>query len=187
MEVGAYLDETFNERLIGVLSTNDNANLSLMGLPSNEASKLKAMIIPVYISGNRQGTIIVYRNKPIYGIDDIITAEYAATVVGLELTYSIAEEDGEEQRKLKDVADCIKTLTELEIVALEAVLSNVSSVNEYVVTKNIADNLGITRSVLINALKKAESAGVIEVRSAGSKGTRITIKNEYLIKKLKKK
>ena len=46
--------------------------------------------------------------------------------------------------------------------------------------------VGITRSVIVNALRKFESAGVIESRSLGMKGTHIKILNEKLIDELKK-
>ena len=50
----------------------------------------------------------------------------------------------------------------------------------------MADKVGITRSVIVNALKKFESAGVIESRSLGMKGTHIKILNDKLIDELKK-
>ena len=49
------------------------------------------------------------------------------------------------------------------------------------VASRIADKLGITRSVIVNALSKLESAGVIESRSLGMKGTFIRILNPYLL------
>ncbi|MFB8734491.1 hypothetical protein ACEQPO_13015 [Bacillus sp. SL00103] len=46
----------------------------------------------------------------------------------------------------------------------------------------IADRVGITRSVIVNALRKLESAGVIESRSLGMKGTYIKVlNNKFLI------
>ena len=50
----------------------------------------------------------------------------------------------------------------------------------------IADKVGITRSVIVNALRKFESAGVIESRSLGMKGTHIKILNPKLLDELKK-
>ena len=44
------------------------------------------------------------------------------------------------------------------------------------VASKIADKVGITRSVIVNALRKFESAGVIESRSSGMKGTYINYK-----------
>ena len=54
------------------------------------------------------------------------------------------------------------------------------------VASRIADRVGITRSVIVNALRKFESAGVIESRSLGMKGTHIKILNDKLIPELEK-
>ncbi len=50
----------------------------------------------------------------------------------------------------------------------------------------IADRSGITRSVIVNALRKLESAGVVESRSLGMKGTRIKITNSKFKDELNK-
>lgn len=42
------------------------------------------------------------------------------------------------------------------------------------ITSRLADKVGITRSVIVNALKKCESAGIIETKSSGMKGTTIS-------------
>ena len=49
----------------------------------------------------------------------------------------------------------------------------------------IADRVGITRSVIVNALRKFESAGVIESRSSGMKGTYIKVLNDVIFDELK--
>ena len=57
------------------------------------------------------------------------------------------------------------------------------------VASKIADKVGITRSVIVNALRKFESAGVIESRSSGMKGTYIKVLNDMVfdeVEKLKK-
>lgn len=50
----------------------------------------------------------------------------------------------------------------------------------------IADRVGITRSVIVNALRKFESAGVIESRSSGMKGTYIKVVNDVVFDELNK-
>jgi transcriptional pleiotropic repressor len=55
------------------------------------------------------------------------------------------------------------------------------------VASKIADRARITRSVIVNALRKLESAGVIESKSLGMKGTHIKILNVHLIEEVKKK
>ena len=53
------------------------------------------------------------------------------------------------------------------------------------VASRVADKSSITRSVIVNALRKLESAGVIESRSLGMKGTHIKVINEKLLEYLK--
>ena len=52
------------------------------------------------------------------------------------------------------------------------------------VASKIADRVGITRSVIVNALRKFESAGVIESRSSGMKGTYIKVLNDVVFEEL---
>ena len=52
------------------------------------------------------------------------------------------------------------------------------------VASKIADRVGITRSVIVNALRKFESAGVIESRSSGMKGTYIKVLNDVVFQEL---
>ena len=54
------------------------------------------------------------------------------------------------------------------------------------VASRIADDTGITRSVIVNALRKFESAGVIESKSLGMKGTYIRVLNEHLLDEIQK-
>ena len=51
--------------------------------------------------------------------------------------------------------------------------------------KPYADKAGITRSVIVNALRKFESAGVIESRSSGMKGTNIKVINDAVFDELR--
>jgi transcriptional pleiotropic repressor len=52
------------------------------------------------------------------------------------------------------------------------------------VASKIAELAGITRSIIVTGLKKLESAGVIESKSAGMKGTKVRICNDMLIEEL---
>ena len=70
-----------------------------------------------------------------------------------------------------------ESLSYSEVEAIEEILKNITNNESVVVASKIADNLGITRSVIVNALRKFESAGIIESRSLGMKGTFIRIKN----------
>ena len=58
--------------------------------------------------------------------------------------------------------------------------------NQVAIDRMHADNVGITRSVIVNALRKFESAGVIDCKSSGMKGTYIKVINEYVFDELTK-
>ena len=57
------------------------------------------------------------------------------------------------------------------------ILDGLSGEEGTIVASKVAESLGITRSVVVNGLRKLESAGIIETSSAGMKGTRIRIIN----------
>ena len=90
-----------------------------------------------------------------------------------------SEEMTQEQHKEQDVTAAIQTLSRLEARAMSCVLGELEDVSEGVlVTSRLADKVGITRSVIVNALKKCESAGIIKTKSSGVKGTTIRVVND---------
>ena len=107
--VGGFIDNMLNERLLGVLSTKENVNLTTLGFESEDIRKFQAIISPIEIAGERLGTLFVYKNGDQYDIDDIILCEYGSTVVGLEMLRAVNEENAEEQRKVNGVKRAINT------------------------------------------------------------------------------
>lgn len=185
-KVGTFVDKDFNARLLGVLSTKENVNLETLGFDEALAVDTTALIAPVEISGVRLGTLFVYKKNGRYDIDDIILCEYGTTVVGLEMTRSTSEESAEEKRRQSDVASAIGTLSYSEMEAITYIFDELQDGEGILVASRIADRVGITRSVIVNALRKFESAGVIESRSAGMKGTSIKVRNDAVYEEMEK-
>ena len=185
-DVGGFVDKMFNERLLGVLSTKENVNLLTLGFTSGNERKYKALIAPVDIAGERLGTLFMYKCINDYDIDDIILCEYGATVVGLEMMSSVCNETAEDERKKKIVKSAISTLSASELQAIKAVFDALDGTEGILVASRIADNTGITRSVIVNALKKFDSAGVISTKSSGMKGTKIKVLNEAVFDAIKR-
>ncbi len=179
-EIGGIIDHMLNERLLGVLSTKENVNLVTLGFESNGVSKYQAIITPIDIAGERLGTLFIYKVQEQYTIDDIILCEYGATVVGLEMLRAVNEESAEETRKLQVVKSAISTLSFSEMEAITHIFDELDGNEGILVASKIADRVGITRSVIVNALRKFESAGVIESRSSGMKGTYIKVLNPVI-------
>ena len=185
-DTGGFVDNMLNERLLGVLSTKENVNLLTLGFSGGSERKFKALIAPVDIAGERLGTLFIYKCVADYDIDDIILCEYGATVVGLEMMSSVNNENAEDERKKKIVNSAIKTLSASELQAVKAVFAHMDGMDGILVASRIADDTGITRSVIVNALKKFDSAGVISTKSSGMKGTKIKVLNEVVYDELKK-
>ena len=179
-KVGGFVDEMLNERLLSVLSTKENVNLSTLGFTIENVKKFQALIAPVEIAGERLGTLFMYKSDSSYEIDDIILSEYGTTVVGLEMMRSVNEETAEESRKKKIVRSAI------DLDAIKSIFKELDGNEGTLVASKIADNVGITRSVIVNALRKFESAGVIDCKSSGMKGTYIKVVNEYVFEELSK-
>ena len=183
-EVGGYIDSLLNERLLGVLSTKENVNLQTLGFTADVSQGYQAIITPINIAGERLGTLFLYRKESMYEIDDIILSEYGTTVVGLEMLRSVNEESAEETRKEQIVQSAISTLSFSELEAIIHIFDELDGTEGILVASKIADRVGITRSVIVNALRKFESAGVIESRSSGMKGTYIKVVNDYVFTEL---
>ena len=184
-EVGGFIDPQLNERLLGILSTKENVNLETLGF-ERDAKRYSAIITPIDIAGERLGTLFVYRCDSQYDIDDIILSEYGTTVVGLEMMRSVNEESAEESRKIQIVKSAINTLSFSELEAITHIFDELEGNEGILVASKIADRVGITRSVIVNALRKFESAGVIESRSSGMKGTYIKVINDVVFDELSK-
>ena len=185
-DTGGFVDNMLNERLLGVLSTKENVNLLTLGFSGGSERKFKVLLAPVDVVGERLGTLFIYKCVADYDIDDIILCEYGATVVGLEMMSSVNNENAEDERKKKIVKSAIKTLSASELQAVKAVFAHMDGMDGILVASRIADDTGITRSVIVNALKKFDSAGVISTKSSGMKGTKIKVLNEVVYDELKK-
>lgn len=186
VEVGKHIDHMLNERFLIILSTKENVNLQTLGFSSDDAKDFHALITPINIAGERLGTLFLYKKDIPYGIDDIILSEYGTTVVGLEMLRSVNEENAEEIRKESIVQSAIGTLSCSELDAIIHIFAELDGMEGILVASKVADRVGITRSVIVNALRKFESAGVIESRSSGMKGTYIKVLNEYVFAELEK-
>ncbi len=134
-------------------------------------------MIPIMGGGKRWGTMIMTRYEPEFSDEDLVLGEIGATVVGLEIQRKKTEEEEAEERELAMVRMALDTLSYSEVEAVQQIFAELDGDEGLLVASKIADRSGITRSVIVNALRKLESAGVIESRSLGMKGTRIKILN----------
>jgi transcriptional pleiotropic repressor len=183
------LPQEYSEALLRVKETEynmtDEESLAIFKYDYDTYDKLHT-IIPISCGGQRLGTLIVTRYHPLFDEEDLILGEYGATVVGLEIQRQKTIELEEEERKRQIVQMAIETLSYSEVEAVRQIFSELEGSEGLLVASKIADRSGITRSVIVNALRKLESAAVIETRSLGMKGTHIKILNSKFSEELER-
>jgi len=186
---GATLADDFNLRLMKLDDTTPNApqgKLTVLRGGNEYAFDARLVtIVPVNGGGERLGTLMLARSSD-FNDEDLILAEQAATVVGMEILRAHAGELEEEARKKAAVQIALGTLSYSEMEAVQHIFDELEGSEGLLVASKIADRVGITRSVIVNALRKFESAGVIESRSLGMKGTHIKVLNDRLVEELRK-
>ena len=188
-DTGSYaLPEEFNHKLCIVNNTEANLKkkdiFELVQFDMSEDKKFYT-IIPIIGGGNRWGNLVMSREEPEFNDEDLVLGEYGATIVALTLRHDKLEEEKREARDTSLVQMAIGTLSYSEAEAVQHIFSELEGEEGTLVASKIADRSGITRSVIVNALRKLESASVIETRSLGMKGTRIKILNPKLKSELK--
>lgn len=183
--------ESYNEGLMKVAGTQTNTIQVKNGCMFNlneacEFTNKLTTIVPILGGGERVGTLILAKFDQEFTEEDLVLAEYGTTLVGMEILRAKAERAEVEARNKAAVQIAVGTLSYSELEAVEHIFAELGGGEGLLVASKIADRVGITRSVIVNALRKFESAGVIESKSLGMKGTYIRVLNEYLLDELEK-
>lgn len=164
-----------------------NSDLTAFPIESREKYPFGlTTIVPIFGAGERLGTIILARVEQSFDDEDLVLAEYSATVVGMQILYQQSRNIEAEVRSATAVQMAISTLSYSELIAVQAIFKALDGEEGRLTASNVADEIGITRSVIVNALRKLESAGIIESRSLGMKGTYLKVLNKQFIEELEK-
>lgn len=138
------------------------------------------MVVPVVGSNKRVGTLLFVKDGGSFTDEDTIIGEFSATAVGMVISHAIDEEEEDEAQEGKLARSAVKSLSYSEILAMQRIFDELEDDEGLLVASRIADQAGITRSVIVNALRKLASANVIESRSLGMKGTYLRILNKEI-------
>jgi transcriptional pleiotropic repressor len=179
----------FNHLLLGIDETVSNMDFSNPFI--HRIEHIQSMLdnryvtlVPILGAGNRIGTLLITKEDQPFEDNDLILAEYGSTIVGMEILRERSEEIEQEARSRTAVQVAVGSLSFSELEAVEHIFDELGSKEGLLVASKVAERAGITRSVIVNALRKLESAGVIEARSLGMKGTYIKILNNQLMDKI---
>jgi len=144
-------------------------------------------IVPIIGGGNRLGTLVIHRFGEELSADDLVLAENGATLIGMEVMRNKVDKTEKDMRHKAIAEVAFDSLSYSELEAIEEIFRELNGKEGIIVASKIADNLGITRSVIVNALRKFESAGIIDSRSLGMKGTFIKIKHPVYQEEIEKR
>ena len=154
-----------------------------------EGEKPEKHLIYVPITGasaERLGTVMLVRESVPFIVDDVLLAEYLGMLAGIEILNERAKILEETARNRLSVQMAVRALSYSELESMKHIIDELDGSEGVAVASRVADRVGVTRSVIVNALRKLESAGLIESRSLGMKGTYIKVLSPLLLEYLGK-
>ena len=178
----ALLQET-NQRLLEVSQTIANEPIhSPYSMVPNELRaifpQMMTTVVPISAGGSRLGTLVLLRAYGLFETEDLILGEIGATVIGMKIVRQRTEQIENEVRDKTFAKIALSSLSYSEQIAIEKIMEQLDAKEGLLVASQLADQAGLTRSVIVNALRKLASAGVLESRSLGMKGTYIKVLND---------
>jgi transcriptional pleiotropic repressor len=176
--------EKLNQVHESVLNHTDHGVCAYADVPCTYSGK-HVLYVPINGAGDRLGTLILARFGAEFDTRDLVLAEYLATVVGLEILHERAKSIEDRSRERLIVQMAMRALSYSEVKSVKHIIRELGNTEGVVVASRVADRVGVTRSVIVNALRKLESAGIIESRSLGMKGTHIKVLSPLFIEDLR--
>lgn len=159
---------------------DDDNNRSKKGAPEKHL-----MYVPIYgAAAERLGTVILVRFYNSFMTEDVLLAEYLGTLVGIEMLNDRNRGLEECSRDRIAVQMAMRALSYSEVESMKHIMAELGGHEGVAVASKVADRVGVTRSVIVNALRKLESAGLIESRSLGMKGTYIKVLSPLFVEEL---
>lgn len=145
------------------------------------------MYVPIHGAGSeRLGTVMLVRVAAKFTVEDMLQAEYLATLVGIEILHDRGRGIEEASRNRVAVQMAMQALSYSEAKAMRRIVAEIDGLEGVIIASRIADkdDVKVTRSVIVSALRKLESAGLVRSQSLGMKGTLIEILNPLFVEEL---
>jgi transcriptional pleiotropic repressor len=187
---GGYMPEEFVEKMNRCRESEVDDEDAYMFDDDSGGSKKKSqgkhlMYVPIYgAAAERLGTVVLVRSKRSFVTEDFLLAEYLGTLVGIEMLNDRNRNIEERSRDRVSVQMAMRALSYSEVESMKHIMAELDGHEGVAIASKVADRVGVTRSVIVNALRKLESAGLIESRSLGMKGTYIKILSPLFVEEL---
>ena len=161
----------------GALEWIDNVSKTELNL-CRKGREGYCLMVPVSGGKGRICATLYIRDEASFGDDEILLAEYGANVAAMQIQRFAEQKLELEARKRTVVQLALEVLSYSELEAVKYIFNEIDGNEVFLVASKLAEEYRLTRSVIVNALRKLESAGVIDARSLGMKGTYIKVLNE---------
>jgi len=130
--------------------------------------------LPLASFEQMEGKIEIFRDRPLsedeLELAKVIVSYLSLVILGIEHS----------RHKTADVKAAIGVLSYSELESVIHIFHELEGTEGLIVASKVAKEYSLSRSAIVNGLRKLESAGLIEARSLGVKGTYIRILNEQL-------
>jgi len=156
-----------------------NADISCRGLTDGAHEDKITMVVPIYSGKVLLGSFVAMR-KHLFLEEEKLMGKLAAALIATNLQALKNENNAADAREESAVRAAIGTLSYSELEAAAEVLRHLHEDEGNIIASTIAAKSRVTRSAIVNALRKLESAGLLEAHSMGAKGTFIKIKTPAL-------
>ena len=175
------------DRIVSLLR-NDRygENIDLAAYGFNDAEEVSSLFFPLYAYRRHVGGLLFCRSGSEYTAEEKNLAEAVSMQIAQAIAVNEMRSATRERLSADAVHAAVVSMSHSELMAARYVIEELKGDEGVLVASKIADERSITRSVIVNALRKCESAGVIECRSLGMKGTFIRILNPLLRNELER-
>lgn len=186
---GGYMPEEFVDKMNRYRESEvDDEDAYMFDDDSDSKKKTREkhlMYVPIYgAAAERLGTVVLVRSQKFFVTKDFLLAEYLGTLVGIEMLNDRNRNIEERSRDRISVQMAMRALSYSEVESMKHIMAELDGHEGVAIASKVADRVGVTRSVIVNALRKLESAGLIESRSLGMKGTYIKILSPLFVEEL---
>jgi transcriptional pleiotropic repressor len=179
----------FKQRIGFMFETAPNLPLEASFLKEEDSFSPDSFmtIVPIRNIRSTAAHLILTKKGKQFTEEELVLAE-TASLVACIYSYETDGHGGEtELRQKANVQLVLDSLSFSELKAISNVFKDLNGLEGFLVASKIADRIGISRSVIVNAMRKLESAGVVDSHSLGIKGTYIKIKNVHFLDALNAK
>lgn len=154
---------------------------------SEQSLKKYHTLVPIFLRGERLGTLMFARYDREYTSADVLVGEYVAVIIGMEIDKRKQWSGAEKRRSNNAAQNAFSALSGSEKKVMKYIFEELERLGtDRIISSKVADELSLGRSTVATALRKSDGAGMIQMTSFGAKGTGVVILNQEFVKLMKK-